>query len=152
MTYIDSELENDGPVEIVDLTSYNMVDLSSSLCGCLPVMVSFSTTEQPFASPTESPLRTATLMMSQLISNLAAQWRLASLQADNWTCKNPEGDQLPRLLKVENLRIQTSATTLTVKNRRFPAPNDPCFRVNNEVNLRKSTHPFSQFYNLLFLN
>jgi len=44
MTYKDSELEN-GPVEIVDLPSYNMVDLSSSLCGCLPVMVSFSTTE-----------------------------------------------------------------------------------------------------------
>ena len=31
MTYKDSELEN-GPVEIVDLPSYNMVDLSVVLC------------------------------------------------------------------------------------------------------------------------
>ena len=37
--FTKSELEN-GPVEIVDLPSYKMVDLSSSLCKRLPGRVS----------------------------------------------------------------------------------------------------------------
>ena len=50
-------IEN-GPVEIVDLLSYKMVDLSSSLCGCLPEGISTNIPVFGLIEPLESPLNT----------------------------------------------------------------------------------------------